>query len=451
MTASPVVEAPARGATWPVWGQPGITDVAAAREFLAVLRSRDTLLFPSFDGDVGQRVTAHDHLLRGHCASVSASIVAASPPPSDLVAYHRALGFGPERVYCPTAISAQTRLAAGVLEDARLVETIRADRTLTRAVVAFKDRSATELLDRLGLAPAYCAPSAQAYETANDKLHFARAGSAYGFETLPVEPVDRQSIDGAFRSLAQHFGDGCIVRLSRGAGGNDVHHVRSPRAARRIFSQLAPRGQVLIMPFVPPGRVARNVATHGIVTDDGFAPLVFSEQRLRGPHFRGGRVAADWSAEEIAVISRSLAAIARWLHGLGYVNAPAGIDGFLLRDGGRLRFLALDPNVRLTGTTLPWAAAAVLSETAGRGFVWQAEQFYLAGVPLSFAWLARRLGADLLDPARPDRGGIVPSSISPARFGRFGVSALAVISLGHDAEHLARLRTRLQRLAPIVR
>jgi hypothetical protein len=442
---------PVKSERLPPWAQPGITAVAVAREFLATLRGRDTLLFPSSDGDVGYRLTAHGHRFRGHGVSVCASVVAASPPQPDLLAYHQALGFGPEHVYCPAGISERTRLAAGVLEDPRLVEAIRADRALARAVVGFKDRSATVLLDRLGLTPAYCAPAADVYETANDKLRFVRAGPAYDFETLPVETADPQSLDMTFRTLSQRFGHGCIVRLSRGAAGRDVHHAHSPAALRRIWRRLSPRGQVLVMPFVPPALVVRNVAAHGIVTHDGFAPLLFSDQLLHGSSFRGGRVAGDWSADEIAVVSASLARIARWLREAGYVNAPAGLDGFLVRDAGTLRFLALDPNVRMTGMMLPWAAVATLAEASGRGFVWQAQYFSVRGRTLAFASLARKLGTDLLDPARLERGGILPSWLAPSRFGRFGASWLGVICLGHDAEHLEHLLTRVRRLAPIVR
>jgi hypothetical protein len=88
---------------------------------------------------------------------------------------------------------------------------------------AFKDRSAELLLDRLGLVPNYCAPPAAVYEAANDKLAFARAGATYGFETLPMEVADdSHSLTRAFRSLRERYGQGCILRLRRGAGGSQA-------------------------------------------------------------------------------------------------------------------------------------------------------------------------------------------------------------------------------------
>jgi hypothetical protein len=109
------------------WVQAGITSVAVARAFLDALRHRDTLVLYSSDGDVGYPLTARGHRQRGHGASISPRIIAASPPPPELVAYHRALGLGPEHVYCPAAPSPATRLATLVLEDSRLLERIRAD------------------------------------------------------------------------------------------------------------------------------------------------------------------------------------------------------------------------------------------------------------------------------------------------------------------------------------
>jgi hypothetical protein len=428
----------------PPWAQPGVTDVPAARAFLAALSDPGTLTLTSADADVGYPLTRLGHRFRGHGVSIARSHVAATPPHAELAAYHRSLGLAPQRVFCPAVVSHRAPLARLVLDDDALCARLRADRSLTRILLSFKDRAGAALVDRLGLEPAYCAPAPDVYETANDKLVFAEAGARYGFDTVPTRVVrGMDALDAAFEAGAARWGAGCALRLRRGAGGRDLHHAPTLGAARRIGRRLLARGDVLVTSWVPSSLVVRDVATHGIVSAAGFAPLAFSEQVLRGQEFRGGRVGRAWEAEEVAVLRTALARIARWLADLGYVDAPAGIDGLLVREDGRLRFRALDPNVRLTGTMLPWAAVARLSEAAGRPFVWQFEWLRMVGRAATFERLRRHLGPDLLAPDALDRGGVLPAFIRTTRIGPLGASALRVILLAHDEAHLAHLRARV--------
>lgn len=435
----------------PLWAQPGITAVAAARAFLDTLRSRDTLVFPSADGDAGYRVTPGTLRTRGQGATVSASVVAASAPPPDLAAYHRGLGLEPVHRYHPRVLPPAVPLARLVLGDPELLRRIRSDAMLRRVVFAFKDRTAEVLLDRLGLEAVYCRPPVAAYETANDKLEFAAAGQRYGFETLAVRAVaDIPTLDAAFRDLADVYDEGCILRLRRGAAGSHVYHARSSRAARSAWQRLQRLGQVLVVPYVPPRLVRRQIATHGIVTPEGFRPLAFTDQLVRRYHFRGGRMTHAWTSREIEAVSSSLQAMAAWLRDLGYVGAPAGVDGFLVGDADGLRFIALDPNIRMTATTMPWAVVATLCELANRGFVWQYQSFIVAGRGVTLGHLQRKLGADLLSGARLDQGGILPSVIARPRTVPIGVSRVQAILLGRDAEHLAYLCDRTRRFGLIV-
>jgi hypothetical protein len=435
------------------WAQPGITDVEVARDFLATLRARDTLVLHAGDSDRGYPLKARGQGFRGHCAAVCPNIVAATPPPADVVAYQRGLGLGPERVVCPAAPSARAPLSTLLLEDADALGRVRADRSLARMLLAFKDRSAATLLEQLRLAPAYSAPRPDAYERANDKLEFARAGQEYGFDTLPMEvATDRHTLEESFLRLGARWGEGCMVRLRRGAGGHHLHHAPTLRHARRLWRRLgADGGDVLLTPYVPPAVVARNVATHGIVTDRGFAPLCFSDQIIRAGRFRGGRVAPDWQAAEIGAVRRGLDGVARWFRDLGYTGAPAGVDGFLVQNGNGPTFVAIDPNARLSGTMMPWAVVALLAEAAGRAFVWQFEYLPMLGIPLTFERLRRRLGEDLLAPARIERGGVLPSFLASRRLGPFGATGLWTILLAHDAAHLEYLHDRVRALALIPR
>jgi hypothetical protein len=81
------------------------------------LRSRDTLVLHSADGDIGYPLTPQTLRSRGQGATIGASIVAASPPCSDPAEYHRGLGLGPERLYCPRVLSPGIPLARLILDD----------------------------------------------------------------------------------------------------------------------------------------------------------------------------------------------------------------------------------------------------------------------------------------------------------------------------------------------
>jgi hypothetical protein len=335
-----------------------------------------------------------------------------------------------------------------VLRDATLCERLRADRELARIFVSYKDDSAARLVDHLGLEAAGCAPPPSSYEEANDKLSLARAGVLHGFDVVPAAPVDELAeLPAAFEALAGRFGAGCIVRLRRGAAGHHIHRARTLREARRAWRRLRSRGNVMVTSYVPPEVVVRNVSAHGFVNGSGFASLVLSDQLIRKNRFRGGRVTNAWSAEEIGAVAAGLAGVGRWLREVGYTGAPAGIDGFLVRERGELRFLALDPNARMTGTMMPWAVVATLCERAARSFEWQFEWFPLIGPRLTMERLRRRLGADLLDPAALARGGVLPSFVSPDR----GFTGLWAILLGDDPGHLEFLRGRVRRLGVAAR
>ena len=66
-----------------------------------------------------RREEVHDRALRsrGQGATIGARIVAASLPCSDLAQYHRGLGLGPERLYCPRVLSPGIPLARLILDD----------------------------------------------------------------------------------------------------------------------------------------------------------------------------------------------------------------------------------------------------------------------------------------------------------------------------------------------
>jgi hypothetical protein len=407
----------------------------------------------SNDADTGYPLTASNQRYRGHGVTVAANLVAATPPPAELAAHHRTFGLGPTRVVCPHVASAAATLAELVLADAGLLAHLRADRSLTRMLTSYKSPSAARLIDTLGLTPVYCDPTPEAYAQANDKLALARAGPRHGFATLPAETItDEAALAAGFSSLSAHYGAGCILRLRRGASGRHIHHVRSVRVARRVWRRLAAGGgEALLLPYVPPAEVRRNVATHGIVTAEGFAPLLFTDQIIRRHAFRGGRVTAPWSPEETAALHAGLAGVARWFHEVGYSGAPAGVDGFLVDGKDGPRFVVLDPNARLSATMGPWAAAAVLMEHAGRPLVWRFEGFRMLGRSLTLERLRRRLGRDLLAPNAIEQGGVLPTLLTECRFGPGGTYALWMILLGRDADHVEHLRRRVRSLALIAR
>jgi hypothetical protein len=429
----------------PPWAQPGVTDVAAAAAFLAVLRAPDTLVLASNDADAGYPPTDAGQRARGHGVTAAATILAATPPPADLAAHHRTFGLGAARVVCPRQATSGATLADLVLADSALVARLRADESLRRILVSFKSRSAARLIDALGLKPAYCDPEPAAYELANDKLALACAGERYGFATLPVATAtDTEELTRAYRALASVYGAGCILRLRRGASGRHIHHARSERAAHRIWRRLAGIDrEVLIVPFLPAARIRRNVATHGIVTADGFAPLCFTDQIIHGTAFVGGAATTPWPGADAEAVHGALAGVARWFRAIGYVGAPAGVDGFLVDGDDGPRLVVVDPNARLSATMGPWAAVATLLEATGRPLVWRLESFRLAGLPFDLDRLRRRLGPDLLAPGAVERGGVLPTMLSARRVGPFAVTILWAVLLGRDAEQVAHLRRRV--------
>src|SRR6185436_5465277 len=161
--------------------------------------------------------------------------------------------------------------------------------------------------------------------------------------------------------------------------------------------------------YVPAARIRRNVAAHGLVTREGFAPFVFTDQIILGHAFGGGTIVAPWSAAERAVIHSGLAGVARWFRDVGYSDAPAGVDGFLVDGADGLEFLVLDPNARLSATMQPWTAVASLTDGLTQPMVWRFEHMHLIGRPFTLDRFRRELGADLLTPGAIAQGGILPS------------------------------------------
>lgn len=440
--------------TLPPWAQPGITDVPVARAFLAALRAEDTLFLGSNDADGAPTLTSQTHRLRGHGITVAANVVTATPPPDDLVALHRGFGLGPGRVFCPRDPSEHARLAELVLADAALIDRIRADPALTKILISYKTAAGARLADALGLAPILCAPHPAAYEAANDKLALAEAGTRHGFATLDAIAVeDETALARVFPALAARYGAGCIVRLRRGTSGRNIRHARTLGGARRAWRTLAALGgdPPMLVPFLPPTRVRRNVAAHGIVNADGFAPFLFTDQILKGHFFQGGSTTAPWQPEDVATIRAALDGVARWFHAIGYTDAPAGIDGFLVDERDGPRFVVLDPNARLSATMLPWAATASLTERAGVPLVWRFEGFRLIGAAVSVDMLRRRLGDDLLAPDTIARGGVLPTTLSRRRLGPLTDNHLWALLVGRDADRVAHLRRRLRGVALIAR
>lgn len=427
----------------PAWAQPGITTVGVARDFLNMLRRRDTLFVYSCDGEPGMPINHFNASERGLGVTLSPCIVAAAPPPADLAAYHRSLELGPERVFCPVT-SRHVSLALAVQADAGLLERLRGDRSLRRMFPYFKDSHAESLAKRLGVDFVFSSPSAATYDALNDKFDFSRAGARHGFATLPMQTVhDFKALEAAFRSLAAIYGHGCMLRLRRGVGGAGMRHAHTLAQARFVWRLLRVHGEVLLTPFVPPSEVVRNIGLHGIVTSEGFEPLLVTDQIIRGIKFRGGRLAHDLTGEEIEAIRSCLPGLGSWLRTEGYVNAPAGVDGFLMRGLEGLRFVLLDPNIRMTGTMRPWSVVAALSERAGRRFVWQFEWAVIIGAVAGLRHLRQRLGGDLLDASRLEQGGILPSVMRRFGLGPLGALRMEVVLIGRDGAHLEHLRRRL--------
>lgn len=440
-------------AATPPWAQPGVTDVPVARAFLETLRARDTLVLTSNDGEPGHPPVRRGSLVRGHGVTIASNLVAASRPPDDVAALHATFGFGALHVYCPHVVAPDRTLAELALADEGLIAALRTDRLLRRILVSYRCASTSRLIERLGLAPAFCDPSPAAYERANDKLELARAGPRHGFATLPAEPVaDDTALAACFPSLAATYGAGCIVRARRGSAGRDIHRARTARTARWRRGRLAKAGHAaLVLPYVPPSRVRRNVAAHGIVTADGFAPFLFTDQIIHRRRFRGGMAVTPWSPDDVAAVRAGLDGVAGWYREIGYVGAPAGVDGFLMDEADGPRFLVLDSNARFSATVGPWAAATVLAERAGRPLPWCFELFRLIGRPVTVARIRARLGEDLLDPDRIARGGVLPTFVTHEPRGPLTATNLWAIIVGRDAADVDRLRRRVRRLVVIAR
>jgi hypothetical protein len=432
------------------WAQDGVTSVADARTFLDTLRQPDLLLWNSIDADPGYPRSWLNHWQRGHNLALTPNVVAATAPDQQLREYHRSFGLGATRFFCPAKISARQTLAELARNDHRLLARIR-EAGLRRTLFYYKEAACEDLQHRLALEPVYCRPSAASYAAGNDKYEFARAATRYGFDAVDAELVnDAGALRRRFATVADQYGEGCILRPRCGAGGSGVHQVRSTDAAYAVWQRLRRKGDVLLMPYVPETVAVRHLAVHSIITRDGIRPLLVTEQLIRGGRFRGGMARPDWDPAEIAAILRAMEKIGPWLLDLGYVDAPVCIDGFVSKHRGEMRFVALDPNVRMSGTMMSWIVSTALSESAGRSFFWRAERFPLIGRSLSICALKSRLGQLLLDPSRLEQGGIFPTMISSLGLG-ICASWLTAILFAHDREHLDHLRNAVLRLGWLVR
>ncbi|HRH94721.1 MAG TPA: hypothetical protein PLB55_02245 [Prosthecobacter sp.] len=430
----------------PVWAQTGITDVAAAQELMDVLRRRDVLHFYGGDGEFGAPVNRFNDPGRGQGVSVSPIMVAATSPAPELLAYHRSLGLGPQRVVCPV-YRPRISLAVSVLQDDALIEQLRADASLKGVFFRYKDAIAAELAARLGLECVGAGPAPQTYAALNDKASLSEAGHVHGFDTLPMRiSATREDLPSAFHELNALHGEGCVLRTVHGAGGFGLEHARTLRQARRTWGRLSVSGPVLVLPFVPLSKQGRNISLHGYVKAGRFAPVVAADQIMHGFGFRGARCVQLLSDEECGAIQASLPGLSRWLSAAGYEDAPAGVDGFLMRGPEGLRFVVTDPNIRLTNTMRPWSVVTDLSERTGRRFVWQFEWMVLLGAVRSMRQIRQRLGMDLLDASRLEQGGILPSVLNRFGIGPAGALRMEVIFVARDPAHLEHLRGRMSGL-----
>ncbi|MCB1278753.1 hypothetical protein [Prosthecobacter sp.] len=429
-----------------VWEQKGITDVVAARALLHLLRRRDLLHSYGGDGESGTLVNRFNDRGRGQGVSLSPNMIAATPPMPELLAYHRSLGLGPERVICPT-YRPRVPVTASFLKDSELIARLRADSSLQGIFFRYKDAAAVELAKRLGLRCVGCEASSETYAALNDKSRLAEAGRVYGFETLPVRvPETVDGVPAAFEELNKLYGAGCILRTGRGAGGFGLSLTRTSSQASRAWSRLRTSGQVIVVPFIPPSKQGRNVSLHGYVAGGQFAPVVVVDQIVNGFGFRGARCEQALSEDECDAIRASLPGLGRWMQAAGYEEAPAGVDGFLMRGSEGLRFVVIDPNIRATNTMRPWSVVADLSERTGRRFVWLFEWMVFLGPVRDMQQLSQRLGTDLLNPVTLDQGGILPSVINRFGLGPAGASRMEIIFIGRDPAHLKHLLSRVAEL-----
>jgi len=376
--------------------------------------------------------------------------LAASPPDPELHRYHRALGLAPAAAYYPERTTRQ-ELASLALADAGLLSRLRAG-GFESGFAPFVSEPVSDLFRKLDLVPSWCGSSPHTYERANDKLAFALAASRFGFPALPGRAVRSEiELSQAWRDLAPLFDGNCALRLRRGAGGRGIVPVSNLDMARDAWRRLRRSGDVALFPWIPAKQIRRQISTHGLVRDGRFSPLCYTDQIVCGTRYRGGRQAGDWEPHLLREVGRAHDGAARWLAELGFGDAAAGFDGVLIEHDGSTRFLLLDPNIRATGTTLPWTAVARLSEMAGRRFLWQVESFRLVGRRPDLGFLQRRLGGDFLSPERPESGGILPSIVHAGlRAGPFAAWWLRAIFLAHDAHHLDHLRARVGELGRVV-
>jgi len=427
----------------PCWALPGLTDVVAARGFLNLLQQPDTLFFYQADGEEGFPSNLSTNWMRGHGVSISPVVAAARMPNPALTSYHRSLGLGPERILCPSS-GGRLPVAESFLQHPNDLARLASDRSVKRVFFAFKDPQSQQLGDHLGWDQVGCEPPPSVYQTANDKRRLSESAAAHGLFTLPaLTATDSPSLQNAFLTLNRIYNQGCMLRMCHGACGHELHHARSPAHARLIGLRLLARGNIVVTPFVPPERIQRNLALHGWMTPEGFAPITLTEQILRGFQYRGGRLADNLEPDELRAVRSILPGLGSWLKSEGYVNAPAGVDGFLLKTPEGPRFTLIDPNIRLTGSMRPWSVGAILGERTGSQFLWQSEWFAFLGPLPTFDQFCRRLDPFLLQPGRIGDGGILPSSFGSIGTRPLGVLMVEVLLLARDLKHLRHLRAHV--------
>jgi hypothetical protein len=435
-----------RPASDPVWAQTGITVPEVAAGYLRFLRRQDVLFCHSGDGEPDWRPNWVTEPARGLGLTLSRQIIAAARPPRDLWDLHRALGLGPEEIWVPSK-SRGRPLVEACLEDDDMLARMKLNPGLRALCVRYKGTREEKLAARWGLGFEGGAATHATYAALNDKAALSAAGRKHGFTTLPSKLVSNgEELAESFHELQQAHGAGCILRRRMGAGGSGMMHAPTLSVARRVFRTMGKDGEMLLTPFVPPERVTRNLSLHGIMTPGGFAPLVLTDQIMRGFTYRGSRLASDLTCEELEAVRSCLPGLGNWLLSAGYSGAPAGVDGFLMRSGSGHSFVIIDPNIRLTNTIRPWSVVAALSESAGRSFVWQVEWMAFIGNAIDMNRIRRKLGKDLLDPNRLEEGGILPGYLGRWGWGPLSATRTEMLLLALDADHLKHLRRRISTL-----
>ncbi len=432
------------------WNQGGVTDLVNARRFLDALLDPRTLTLASADGDPAYRLGFLSHRARGQGAAPLSSVLAATRGDQDLHRYHIELGVAPHRVFVPARVS-RRELAGLVLLDEKLCDEL-SDSGYEKGFAPYVSESVARLFERIRVEPTWCEHSPDVYTRTNDKLELARSGALYGIPTLPGRAIDAvPDLPSAWHELTSGYGSACVLRPRWGAGGRGLVVVRTLTEARLAWRRIHRHGPVAMFPWLPPDRILRQISSHGVVRDGRFSLFCITDQLLNGTRYRGGRQIDDWPADLTSEIQRALDAAARWLADLGFRAGAAGFDGLLVSEPPGTRFLLIDPNIRATGTTLPWATVARLSEAAGRHFPWQVQSFRILGPPPSLARLGRVLGEDLLNARKLSRGGILPYLAFPAlELGPIAAWWLRAIFLADDADHLAHLAGRISDLGRVV-